>query len=114
MDAHTQHNGSTDWDTLITEVKAWGQEKGINNAYTQFAKITEELGELAHELTRGQCDGENPPSDASIDAIGDVLVTVILFARIAGIDLKWALQEAYDTIKERKGVTVNGNFRKEE
>lgn len=114
MDTYTESNGAPSWDTLIAEVQAWGQEKGINNAYTQFAKITEELGELAHELTRGYCDGENPPSEASIDAVGDVLVTVILFARIAGIDLKWALQEAYDTIKDRKGVTVKGNFRKEE
>ena len=30
---------------LINKVRKWGRDKGINNAYAQFGKVVEELGE---------------------------------------------------------------------
>ena len=102
-------------NNLINDVIRWGRGKGIDNAPMQFAKINEEIGELAHELVRGKTgDGETTvPSSETIDAIGDILVTVIIFADIVGVDPVGALQLAYDTIKDRKGETKNGQFIKE-
>ena len=99
-------------DELIKAVATWGREKGINNATMQFAKINEEVGELAHELVRGYCGDGNTavPSQEAIDAIGDILVTVIIFADIIGVDPLGALQLSYDTIKGRTGHTENGSF----
>ena len=101
---------------LFDAVKKWGREKGIDNAALQFAKINEEVGELAHELVRGYCGGYGGrvPSQETVDAIGDILVTVIIFADIIGVDPLEALQLSYDTIKGRKGVTKDGSFIKED
>lgn len=102
-------------EDLIQKVAQWGREKGIDNPAMQFAKINEEVGELAHELVRGKCgDGKTTvPSKETIDAIGDILVTVIIFADITGVDLVASLQLAYDTIKGRTGHTENGSFVKD-
>ena len=98
-------------EELFDAVKKWGRDKGIDNAALQFAKINEEVGELAHELVRGYCGGEDSvPSQETVDAIGDILVTVIIFADIIGVDPLGALQLSYDTIKGRVGTTKNGSF----
>lgn len=99
---------------LFEEVAAWGREKNINDEVMQYAKINEEVGELAHEITRGNCTKDNPPSQEAVDAIGDILVTVIIFANIVGIDPRDALEEAYNTIKDRKGHTEHGSFIKDD
>lgn len=102
-------------DVLFNAIKQWGRDKGINNATVQFAKINEEVGELAHELVRGYCGGYGGrvPSQETVDAIGDILVTVIIFADIIGVDPLGALQLSYDTIKGRTGHTENGSFIKD-
>lgn len=103
-------------EELFDAVKKWGRDKGINNPTVQFAKINEEVGELAHELVRGYCGGYSGtvPSQETVDAIGDILVTVIIFADIIGVEPLEALQLSYDTIKGRKGVTKDGSFIKED
>lgn len=102
-------------DVLFNAIKQWGRDKGINNPTVQFAKINEEVGELAHELVRGYCGGYGGrvPSQETVDAIGDILVTVIIFADIIGVDPLGALQLSYDTIKGRTGHTENGSFIKD-
>lgn len=96
-------------DGLIENVKTWGREHKIFDPMTQFAKVNEEVGEIAHELTRN-----NLHSTEVEDAIGDTLVTVIILADILDIDPVIALAKAYETIKDRKGHTENGSFIKEE
>ena len=95
-------------------MKQWGRDKKLNDPVMQFAKINEEIGEAAHELTRGRCGGtDQVPSQETIDAIGDILVTVIIFADIIGVDPAGALQVAYGIISSRSGKTVNGSFIKD-
>ena len=98
---------------LVELVQKWGREKKINNPVMQYAKINEEVGELAHEVTRGHCGTEIVPSEETIDAIGDILVTVIIFADIVGVDVTGALGLAYDTISKREGKTIDGSFIKD-
>lgn len=86
------------WDNLVEAVNKWGDEHGVDNAMAQYAKINEEIGEIAHELTRGHLTGP-----LMADAIGDTLVTVLLFAHILGYDARVCLDRAYSVIKERKG-----------
>lgn len=91
------------WEQLIQNINQWGEQKEINNETTQFAKIIEEVGEIAHCLTRGQYNDGG--TLAGEDAIGDTLVTIILFCRIVNIDPKKALEEAWNVIKDRTGKT---------
>ena len=95
-------------DELITAVMAWGEEKGIDNAYRQLNKVTEELGEWAHEICR-----DNFATPEAKDACGDVLVTVIILADICGFDPIKCLESAYHEIYPRKGHTSKGMFIKD-
>ena len=94
---------------LINAVRDWGRERGLKDPIMQFAKLNEESGEIAHELTRNQLQSEEMK-----DAIGDTLVTIIILADILGLDVHECLEGAYNEIKNRKGETINGSFVKEE
>ena len=102
------------YSTLV-DVIQWGREKGLNDPKAQLNKVIEEVGEIAHEITRNNYDVaalEQP--DELFDAIGDTLVTVIILADILNIDPISALEEAYGVIKNRKGETKNGTFVRED
>lgn len=93
---------------LISAVAEWGRDKGIDNPVMQYAKLNEEVGEIAHELTRN-----NYKSDEMKDALGDTFVTLIILADILGYDIVGCLAEVYGVIKERTGKTINGSFVKD-
>ena len=92
---------------LVKKVIEWGEEKGLHDAKAQLNKVIEEVGEIAHEITR------NRNGDDLADAIGDSLVTIIILANICGLDPEECLAGAYEEIKGRKGATRNGTFIKE-
>lgn len=93
---------------VVDNVIQWGRDKGLNDPKAQLNKVMEEVGEIAHEITRNHFD-----TPELSDAIGDTLVTVIILSDILGIDPMSALDEAYGVIKDRKGQTSNGTFVKE-
>lgn len=102
------------YDALF-DVINWGREKGLDDPKAQLNKVIEEVGEIAHEITRNNYDvNELEQPDELFDAIGDTLVTVIILADILNIDPISALSEAYEQIKDRKGATENGTFVKDE
>lgn len=94
---------------LIEAVQQWGRDKGIDNPKNQLNKVIEEVGEIAHEITRDKID--NNPLLA--DALGDTMVTIIILADICGYDFQDCLAAAYMEICNRKGHTVDGNFIKD-
>lgn len=99
----------TRWLALQWMVEEWAADKGILDNATQLSqahKTLEESLELAEAIRiddRGQI----------IDAFGDVLVTVIIGCRMAGIDPLDALQSAYEEISGRTGKMVGGQFVKD-
>lgn len=95
-------------DELIKSVEQWGRDKKLHDPIMQFAKLNEEVGEIAHELTRG-----NLRSSELIDALGDTAVTLIILADILETDLPYCLGQAWWQIKDRKGKTVDGSFIKD-
>lgn len=97
-----------DAEDLISSVAFWGRDKNLNDPKAQLNKVIEEVGEMAHEICRNRYE-----SGMMADAIGDTLVTVIILADILGYDPIDCLEEAYNTIKERKGTTQDGTFVKE-
>ena len=64
-------------DELIKNVIRWGRDKGLNDPKAQLNKVMEEVGEIAHEVSRNRYGNEFR------DAIGDTLVTLIILADIA-------------------------------
>lgn len=98
-----------DLDELVNLIIEWAEERGIDNPILQYAKVNEEVGEIAHELTR---DRKN--SMELVDALGDSFVTLIILTSILGFDVKGVIASAYSVIKDRKGKTVDGTFIKDE
>lgn len=92
----------------VEKIIEWAIDKGLDtaNAADQFMKIVEELGEVGQAYTREQ------PENLKLE-LGDVLVTVIIFALQNGIDPAEALDLAYVKISNRKGKMRNGVFIKE-
>jgi NTP pyrophosphatase (non-canonical NTP hydrolase) len=100
------------FDELQHRVVQWAEDRQIipnSTPQMQLLKTMSELGELADALLKDDRVGV-------IDGIGDVLVTLILCAKLYDrqIDLSYCLAEAYRTIKDRKGtLTPEGVFVKE-
>lgn len=95
---------------LELQVIRWAEARRIipnSTATAQAIKTHEELGELLSALHRGD-------REETIDAYGDILVTLIIGADLAGIDLVEAMAHAYAQIKDRKGfLRKDGVFIKE-
>lgn len=93
---------------LIEQVEDWARNKGLDEADSakQYLKVSEEVGEVAAALARGQ-------QDELRDGIGDVVVTLIILAMQNGLDLYECLNTAYDEIKGRKGKMIDGVFVKQ-
>lgn len=98
-----------DMTTLTSLTWEWFEKKGLNDPVMQLNKVIEEVGEIAHEITRGHRD-----TPELIDALGDSLVTLIGMCHHLKIHPAKALGIAYDDIKDRKGKVINNSFVKEE
>lgn len=95
---------------LEGDIIRWAEARRIiPNAkpYTQLLKMVSEVGELA--------DAEIKNQDLDVeDAVGDVMVCLIIYCALKDIDLPQCMRTAYDTIKHRKGIlTPEGVFIKE-
>lgn len=95
---------------LELEVLRWAEARRIipnSTAMAQAIKTHEELGELLSALHR------NDRAEI-IDAYGDILVTLLIGADLAGVSLTECLEHAYDQIKDRRGtLREDGVFVKE-
>jgi NTP pyrophosphatase (non-canonical NTP hydrolase) len=101
----------TSFSIVEHDVLQWARARQIiPNAkpYTQLLKAFSEMGELA--------DAEIKGLDHEVeDAIGDVLVCLIIYCQLKDMDVVECLQLAYNTIKDRKGtLTPEGVFVKEQ
>ena len=88
---------------------AWAAQKGIlKNATTmrQAEKTHEEVLELMAAI-----DDDN--KEEIIDALGDILVTIIIQAEMQGLKLVDCLESAYNVISKRTGRMENGQFIKD-
>jgi len=98
------------FEELDYKIVGWAAKRDILQNSTpkdQFVKTVEEVGEVANALARQD-------KDALKDAIGDVLVTLILQARLSGLDPVECLEAAWNEISKRKGEMKDGIFVKEE
>jgi NTP pyrophosphatase (non-canonical NTP hydrolase) len=94
---------------LIKQVEEWAEAKGILAHATtlrQAEKTLEETNELI-------CAILNEDRAEIKDAIGDIMVTIIIQANMQGLTIEECLQSAYDVISKRTGKMVNGQFIKD-
>ena len=94
---------------LEQEIVAWADDRRIfeqSTASLQFSKTLEEVNELYDGIQEGDVD-------EIADAIGDVMVTLIIQAQMWGLSATDCLTGVYKEISQRKGMMVNGKFVKE-
>ena len=92
------------------EIIDWADDRGIfeqSTASLQFSKTLEEVNELYDGIMEGDVDEIG-------DAIGDVIVTLIIQAQMWGLSATDCLKGVYKEISKRQGKMVNGKFVKEE
>ncbi|GIN71275.1 hypothetical protein J14TS2_17500 [Bacillus sp. J14TS2] len=95
-------------DRLTKAVKIWSENKSLHKAdpAKQMLKVTEEIGEVAASLARGD--------RAKLkDDIGDSVVTLIILAQQNDLELVDCLETAYQEIRVRKGKMIDGVFVKD-
>jgi NTP pyrophosphatase (non-canonical NTP hydrolase) len=101
---------SPSFSALISAVEAWAADRDILKHSTPTAQLMKTVSELG-ELADATLHDDKPDI---VDGIGDVLVTLIIYAKLQGVSLPHCLESAYNTIKDRKGrLTASGVFLKE-
>lgn len=98
---------------LIDKVNDWAISHGLDkgNPKIEWMKVTEEVGEIRDVFLKPH-DFVDPEWSLK-DAIGDSIVTLIVLCLQLGYDVEECLTIAYNDIKDRKGVMIDGNFVKE-
>ena len=104
----------------------WAGDKGILEKATPLAqagKTLEEVNELLFAITMIDKLNINSITNESgvvfnskeeiKDALGDILVTIIIGAELQGLKLEDCLESAYNVIKNRTGKMINGQFVKD-
>jgi NTP pyrophosphatase (non-canonical NTP hydrolase) len=96
---------------VVGKIRQWAMDRKIIHNSTpmaQLLKTVSELGELADATLKGRTDDQ-------IDGVGDVVVTLVIYSELAGIDFETCVRAAYDQIKDRTGtLTAEGVFVKDE
>ena len=99
-----------DYYELEAVVETWAQQKGILAKATPMAQALKTL-----EETTELCTAINNDDRAEIiDAMGDIMVTLIIQAKMQGLSLEECLESAYNVISKRTGKMVAGQFVKDE
>jgi NTP pyrophosphatase (non-canonical NTP hydrolase) len=95
---------------LINKVESWARDRRIipnSTPQAQLMKTVSELGELADATLKNDREG-------IVDGVGDVLVTLIIYAALQGVSIEDCLASSYGEIKDRRGtLTPDGIFVKE-
>ena len=98
------------YNELQALVIAWATQKGILDKGTPHAQCGKTFEEV-EELETAILDGDKAEI---IDALGDILVTIIIQAEMHGLNLIECLESAYNVISKRTGKMVDGTFVKDE
>lgn len=93
------------FEELEDKVVLWAEERNLldKDPRIQLLKTVEELGELVSASLKGKVREE-------VDAVGDVLVTIIIYCHMKGLCPVRCLTRAFNEIEFRTGETKNGVF----
>ena len=86
-------------DALIFQIENWGKDRKITingNPITQAIKTLEETHELLEAVNRKD-------QHEIRDAIGDIIVTLIMQCKLQGMTIEDCLFFSFQEIKDRKG-----------
>lgn len=92
----------------VNRIKQWHHDRNLidgSDDKTQFAKLIQEAGELSDNI----CKGKDIADD-----IGDMIVVLINIAERNNLSIDECVEQAWEDIKDRKGMMRDGVFIKED
>ena len=95
---------------VFDDIRIWAEERGLYNAgdpKTQALKLVEEVGETCRAILK-----QDEPE--IVDGIGDCVVVLTNLAHLCDTSIEECTRNAYNEIKNRKGVMDNGTFKKDD
>lgn len=98
-----------DYNQLEALVIQWADEKGILAKATPFRQC-DKTQEEVNELYKAILDNNR---EEIADALGDILVTIIIQAKMQNMSLVECLEGAYNIIAKRTGKMIDGQFVKD-
>lgn len=98
-----------DYNQLEALVIEWADNKGILEKATPFRQC-DKTQEEVNELYKAILDNNR---EEIADALGDILVTIIIQAKMQNMSLVECLEGAYNIIAKRTGKMVDGQFVKD-
>ena len=98
-----------DYNQLESLVIEWAANKGILEKATTAAQANKTMEECQELIDAIQDDNR----EEIADALGDILVTIIIQAKMQNMSLVECLEGAYNIIAKRTGKMVNGQFVKD-
>jgi NTP pyrophosphatase (non-canonical NTP hydrolase) len=98
-----------DYNQLESLVIEWAANKGILEKATTAAQANKTMEECQELIDAIQDDNREEISDA----LGDILVTIIIQAKMQNMSLVECLEGAYNIIAKRTGKMINGQFVKD-
>lgn len=98
-----------DYQELEMLVERWAKDKGILEKATPMAQAMKTMEEVEELIDAIATDNR----DEIIDALGDILVTIIIQAEMQGSSLESCLESAYNVISRRTGKMIDGQFVKD-
>jgi NTP pyrophosphatase (non-canonical NTP hydrolase) len=102
-------NKMKDYYELEVAVEEWAADKGILEKATPMAQALKTLEEVT-ELCTAINNNDGPEV---VDAIGDIMVTLIIQAKMQKLSLEECLDSAYNVISKRTGRMIGGQFVKD-
>jgi len=97
------------YNELEALVIAWASQKGIFEKGTPIAQAGKTMEECTELMVAIAMDDD----EEIVDALGDILVTIIIQAEMQGVSLTECLESAYNVISKRTGVMKDGQFHKD-
>ena len=94
----------------FTQIREWAEARNLiagSDSFRQLAKLVEETGELAADISRGRS------RRCVADSIGDCVVVLTILSEQNGLQTEDCIVQSYDEIKDRRGVMKDGVFVKE-
>lgn len=98
-----------EYNVLEKLVIVWAEEKGIFEKATPMAQSLKTLEEVTELVSAVSLQDK----EEIADALGDILVTIIIQAEMQNMRLEDCLAGAYKIISKRTGKMINGQFVKD-
>lgn len=106
-DVVNNHNVNGQITVFLRAIAGWHYDRNLVHGASdkdQYMKLIQECGELSDNI----CKGNDIRDD-----IGDILVVLVNIAERNKLSIQECLETAWNDIKDRKGVMIDGVFLKE-